>query len=348
VIFPSQEEPAADYAGKYCLTEFLEVKGAQRIQTGNLMPDWEPDTNDIHLDDGGNGKLRLYLPYLSFNPLMNIRISSELADTVIWEPPVANLKITAINGEPAGTQTDVFDLGVCADRTTVSVTVANLGNVASSGEIECQPIDTGASWAFEPQSQGTGTLQPEEEKTYTFDVVDLTTTEEGTYKFKVALYNILGVRTDFRDFQVTLLPRGVGGVLLYIRTFDANTTQDVAGHRVILSWNNQGSAQELVTPASYDFEGVTPLVTVTAPETADYQAASATLQLVVGLNRIDLELLPQGYVPPPDDYTWLIILILVAVMFAAMYWIYRKNSRAKSMRGGKSRRKSLFGGGRKW
>jgi hypothetical protein len=355
VLFPSQEV-GSDYTGKYSVTEFLDIRGAQKIATGSLMPSWEPNPSNIHVDDP-KGQLRIYLPYQSYNPLFVIRISSELADTVIWEPLVSNIKFIEVNGRTDTTAEVEIDLGEIADRKSVSFKVRNEGNIAASGTVSVQPIDQNVSWAFEPRAQGTGTMQPGEEKVFTFDVVDLTTTEKGTFKFKAIITNVLGAITDSRTFKATLLPRGVGGVLLYVRAVDKNSTLDVAGHRIVLTFNDATQSREAFTPSTFDFEGATPYVTVTAPETLKYKAASQSKQLEVGLNTITLELEPIGYVPPPGgfDWTWIIVGVIFAVAAVVMVFLYSKNSRLRGRRAsvGKKQRSSPLdrggsGGSKKW
>lgn len=313
----------------YSLTEYLEaVVHAQKVS--ELMPSWEPNSNNIHIDSP-SGKLRIYLPFNAYNPLFVIRISSELADTVVWEPPVANIKITKVNGQATDPNTEI-DLGSTGDRKSVSITLQNQGNVTASGTVHCQPIDENASWAFEPQAFGTGPMQPNEERTFDFDVVDLTTTEEGTYKFKVSVYNVLGGLTDYRIFKITLLPRGVGACLLYVNAIDKVTKLDVAGIHATVTYNDQTDSFDGFTPFTHDFEGSTPYVSVVSVETDKYKSAAESKQLEFGVNKITLELEPLDYEETGFEWWLLLLIFFLIVGGVALLVGARKKRKGKTTR----------------
>lgn len=321
VKFPSEE--ASDRRQYYSLTEYIEkVVAAQKIMSG-LMPSWESNVNNVQINSQ-TGKMRINIPFNYFNPLLVIRISSELANTVVWEPPVANIKIV--------TPTSGTDFGEVADRKTVSMTLRQDSTVASAGTVNIEPITSGMSWAFEPQAWGTGTLSPGETKTFSFDIVDLTTTEEKTGQFKVTVTNSLGYVTDSATYKVTLLPVGGNNTMLFVRTINKATRVDVAGIHVVVSYNDQTMQKEGYTPITFDFGGTTPYVDVQSVATQDYKAAFDGRQLNFGLNTITLELEPIGYEEPWwIKYWWLIaaIVVVVCVLCVTLYYVRKKRKKRR-------------------
>jgi len=311
--FPTDLKPSGKSAMPLSLVEFLE----QRTKAQKpLMPTWEPNVNNVVFTqtDAQNGYLRVYLPWNSFSNLIDIRISSELANTIVWEPQVANIKI-------ADCPSDVGSIG---ERKTVSLTLKQTSTVASDGYVKLVPITQTLYWSFQPPTFGTGQMIPDESKTFTFDVVNLGQPTDTAFQFKVEIYNSLGQLTDSKTVTGTLLARGQQGSVLVVRTIDKDTKIDVSGIHVIVNydtlskegWTSGGAV-------SFDFGGGTPIVTISTVETTMYKSATASKALSVGQNEITIELLKQGE-PEPIDWTWLIFAVLITVVIAVVAVIVTK------------------------
>lgn len=303
VLYPSGLTQEQRNNGVLSLTQFLEgTVRAQKID-GSLMPSWEKDTNKV-LILPSLGQMRIYLPYNYYNPLLNIRISSDIANTVVWEPPVSNIKIA---NAPS-------DLGHIADKQTVSVTLRQDSTQASGGYVKIEEVTNGASLGFEPQSWGTGTMQPNEQKTFTFDVHNLMTAATTPFSFKLNVYNNLNELKDSRTITGILDPKVGSGSQLYVTAKDISTTLDVVGIHFVASWD-QTNQKDGYTPTTIDFNGATPYVTIYSDANDYYEEGSATIQMQAGLNRVELQLAPKDYVPPPEiNWWWVVIGIFVAVL----------------------------------
>jgi hypothetical protein len=282
-----------------------------------LMPSWEPNANNIEFvkTDEQNGFLRVYCPWGSFTPIIDVRISAELADTIIWEPQVANIKI----------QECPSDIGDVGERKTVSLTLRQDSTVASSGTVKVSPITSGLYWDFEPQTFGTGTMNPGDTKTFTFDVVNLGQPADTKFWFNVSIFNSLGQLTDSKIVTGTLLERSTQGSLLLVRTIDKETRLDVNGIHVIVNydtmskegWTSSGTV-------AFDFGGATPSVTISTTETLIYKSASAIKQLSQGQNEVTLELERIETPPPPNYWLWIVIGIIVAATVVAIALVWKK------------------------
>lgn len=303
--FPSDAKPS----GALSLVEFLEQRALAKKP---LMPSWEPNANNIQFvqGEGLNGYLRIYLPWGSFVPLTVTRISSELANTIIWEPQVGDFKII---DWPS-------DIGEIGDRKTVSITVKQESTVASSGAIKIVPVTSGLYWSFQPQTFGTGTMESGASKVFSFDVVNLGQPTRTDFKFSVQAYNSLGQLTDSKDVVGTLLPR-TGGSTLLVRVIDKDTGFDVNGIHVIVNYDTlskEGWTSGGVV--SFDFQGGTPMVTISTGETAVYQSATVMKQIVAGPNSVTIELLKQG--EKEEEIPWMLIITITALIVVIVVVIF--------------------------
>lgn len=311
--FPTDNKPSPDTLS---LVEFLEQRA---LAQKPLMPSWEPNPNNIKFiqTDIQNGYLRVYLPWGSFVRLLNVRISAELADTVVWEPQVANIKIVDCPS----------DIGSIGERKTVSITLRQTSTVTSDGYVKLTPVTSGLYWSFQPPAFGTGPMPPDTSKTFTFDVVNLGQPTDTPFKFKVEVYNSLGQLTDSREVTGTLLARGGQGSVLVVWTIDKETRIYVSGIHVIVNydtvskdgWTSGGAV-------SFDFGGGTPFVTISTVETIEYKSATVTKQLSLGQNEVTIELERKG--GGGVNWLWIIIAACIAItLIAVALTIYAKKRR---------------------
>jgi len=114
----------------------------------------------------GTPKLRIYMPYGAMSSFIEIRISSELADTVVCKPPVANFKIVSISS-----------IGEVGDRVDFSVKIKQESTVRSTGRIDLKIAPEGLPAEVIPNSISP-TLDPGEEEIFYFTLINLGTDEE--------------------------------------------------------------------------------------------------------------------------------------------------------------------------
>jgi hypothetical protein len=313
-LFPTDKKPDKSF-NALSLVEFLE----QYVQAVKpKMPSWEPNANSIQFITNGtqNGYLRVYLPWGSFVPLIDIRISTELADTVVWEPPVGDFSIVDYRA----------DLGNIGERRSTYVTVQQLSNVAASGVIKLVPKTSGLYWSFQPQTFGTGTMNKGEKKAFQFDVVNLGQPEQKDFEFQIQVYNSLGQLTDSKTVKGTLLAYSIQGSTLTVRTVDKDTGLDVNLIHVFVTYDTTQSRDGYTSNGviSFDFGGATPQVTITTAETNVYQSASTTTWVRYGYNDVKIELLKQGETPPAEIPWNYILIILLAVVICVVVVIVIK------------------------
>ena len=291
-----------------CLTEYLSYKGVKDV----TYPSWlskREVTDDL--------KMRLYLPFSSANSLIKIQISTELADTIVWQPQVANIKIISFP-----------DLGDISDRKTSYVEVKQESTVASAGTIWLTVDPATAPLSVNPITIGTGTMQPGETKKIPYEILNLGWSEETKLDCTITaeVTNSLGDVTDTATATFSLLQKGVGETTLTVYTLDKETLEYVSGITVTATYDSESKSGITSDGSiSWSFGAVQPSVTVTSAETAKYQSASETELLTAGPNSITLELVKHGEEAPWwEEYWWVIVLAIAVVIVIILIVVYKK------------------------
>jgi len=286
-----------------CLIEYLNRKGYTEVP----MPGWLVGEPEVV-----GGKLRLKLPFGSMNSLIVIKISTELADTIVWEPLVGNFKIT-----------DMPEIGDVGDRKLQTIKIKNEATISASGTVWLSVNPEDAPLTASPVSFGTGTLDSGEEKIYTYDILNLGTTEEVPFKVTAKVTNALGTITDSKTVSGKLLIKGIGETILTVYTIDDETKEYVSGITVTASWDSESKSG--VTSGgsmTWSLGAAQPWVTVESSATSVYQSSSGSKQCNAGANSITLELLKIGVTLPWwQEYLWLIIagVIIIAIAVSVAY-----------------------------
>ena len=254
----------------------------------------------------GSKKLRVYLPFGSVNSLIKVQISTELADTIVWQPQVANIKITSMP-----------DLGDIGDRKTGTITIKQESTVASSGTVSLTVSPTTAPLSINPPSQGTGAMNPLDIKTLTYEVLNLGCTEDTSFTITATVTNSLGATTDTESVTGTLKPKGSGETVLTVYTYDDETKEKVSGVQITAVFDSQ-SKSGITSDGSitWNLGSAQPSVTITSAETLTYKSKTVTKQLVAGINSVEIWLIKQGEDGKSwlEQYWWLVLVAVVIVV----------------------------------
>lgn len=323
VIFPTEKTKLPTEKQQYqCLIEYLSSKGVPKIDPYVWKQEKSPEI--ITESSTGAKKLRVYLPFGSMNSLITVKISTELADTIVWEPPVANIQIM-----------DMPDLGQVFDRKTSTITVLQNSSVASSGTVSLTVSPTTAPLSINPSAQGTGTMNPGDIKTLTYEVVNLGTENQVDFTITAVVKNSLGSVTDTATATGTLEPKGTGETTLTVYTLDKETKEKVSGITVTATYDSQSKSGITTDGAvSWNFGSSQPSVTIQTAETFTYKATSTTKTLVAGPNSVTLELVRQGVEEETPPYLlWALAIAAVVIVSGVSYAAYKKRKKlAKTIR----------------
>jgi hypothetical protein len=253
-----------------------------------------------------DNKIQVNLPFGASSSLVTMQISTELADAVVYEPPVADIRIDGLSwvqGDQIG------------DSSTLKVDVSQHSTITSTATVSVL-LNSYHPVQVTPASQQV-TLGAGESTSIFINVLNTGAQEVTTGTLTVTVANSLGDQTDSKNIQYTLLPRGVGSSQLTVFTVDKITKALVSGITCTVAYG-QNSPSGVTSSGSFtiDLEGYTGPVTVTSVETEDYQVASASKTIGLGMNTITLEVLAQGAVDPKPALPWTLILIVVGVVVA--------------------------------
>ncbi|MFA5366115.1 MAG: hypothetical protein WC325_13115 [Candidatus Bathyarchaeia archaeon] len=267
-------------------------------------------------------KVRIYLPYGSMSSLITMQISTELADTIVWQPPASDIEITGLSWVASET-------GQIGDRDLLKIDLLQKSSVQADSVISTQ-CTTGQEINVNPQNQK-ATLAPGQTSSMYVEVLNTGATVQKTGTLTVTSTNELGSVTNTKSIEYTLLPKGTQGSILTLLVKDAKTgilvTEAVT---ITVSWGTK--SPNLVTDggtATIDLEGYQGTVSLTSVATTHYQAMTPTsLPIKGGYQTETIELLKVG---DTKDYDWFpIIVIAVAVISTisiAGYGLYKRRKK---------------------
>jgi len=310
VLLPEQED--AHHQPRYCVTEYLEqVVHAQRP----TMPSWLPNSADIIITE--NNEMRLYLPMGSMNALVNLRVSTDLADTYVWAPVLGNFKITGFN-----------DFGDVYEEKQWTITVKQLENatVPVSGTIWFTVKPSTLEVGVNPPTIGVQ-LGYNMEQTFTFNILNLAVQDKTDFSIMATVTNSLGQVTDEKTVYGTAMPRSGTVTYLVLYLTDHKDRTPVSGIYVSVTYDSQSKiGMSQAGSVAFDFGSTAPYVEIVTQETKLYQSATASKQLSVGSNSLTIELLKHGETPDGD---WLWIVIIAGVLAAGFITVFTLKKKGK-------------------
>jgi len=273
----------------------------------------------VEIVDGN--KLRVYMPYGAMSSLITIRVSSELADTVVWRPPTADIEVIIYP----------TDLGEIGEERSFMVVFKQESTVRSTGRIDL---------TFEPENLPVTvipdtlnpTLDPGATLSQYFTLKNLGAAERVSGTLVITCRELTtGSITDQVKIPFTLLPRAQNATTLEVYTIDKETGEKISGIPVVIRYDTKSDLKYTDQGvAVWDLGGFTGTVSVTSGETAIYKSASATKTITPGtINTVTLYLEKYG-APPPPPPPWMYIAIGVAVAGVAaiiIYIIYKRRAR---------------------
>lgn len=301
-VLPGDKTAETKALGDMCVTEWLEYKGVQKAR----MPGWLDGMERV-----GN-HIRLYLPWRAVSSVITVEIPTELADTIVWQPLVANFQIT-----------EFPDLGDIADEKTSYVKVKCVdGEGSGAVRFTFKPDDLPGF--IGPVTMGTPSMTAGQEETLPFTVTNLGTPEKRCGEIVATIENVR-FETDTETAKVCfLIKTGEVTILTVVTTYKGTL---VSGIPIIVRYAEQTKTgtTDMDGGASFSLASYAGAVQVSSLETEFYQAMSVTANVERGRqNVVTLELLKHGEEPWP---WWLALLALP--VFVAMIWMFTRKKRGR-------------------
>ena len=264
--------------------------------------------------------LKVNVPFASESSVITVRISTELADTVVWRPQISNVQFVSCEWETGGTDADI------QDRLNAVLTVKQHSSVKSTATIKPILETLGQPVTINPAAH-TVDLVPNDETTVKFEFLNLGTAQDQPRNIiTFVIENTLGDETDRASLTFVLKAKGVAETILTVYTIDAETEMGVGGIPVTITYDSSTQLGYTIDgTVVFDLEGVEGQVPVESSETLVYQSASDVATVKAGEpNKVTLRLYKKGVIPPPPpDYTWFLIILSVAIGTAIVLLTYK-------------------------
>jgi len=309
-VFPGDKNPAKQ--AFMSLTEYLNWKGVARAKT----PSWLQGNPMITADK----KMRLYMPYGSVSSLVTLKISTELADTIVWKPLVAKFDIT-----------NFPNLGDIADEITSTITVSCVEG-EGSGSITFSVNPATAPLSLDPPTIGIPSMKAGDVKQFTYKILNLGTENEVSFSVTAVAKNMIGAVCDTATASGKLLKKTGALTVLTVRTLFNN--QPVSGIQVTVKYAEQTKSGITDTGGagsiSFSLESYQGIVSVETGATNVYQPGFGSVIVASGTQtvlEINLQKWGQegGY-----DYTILLYaglgIAAIAVVTTILYKKRRKSA----------------------
>lgn len=278
----------------------------------------------VNVSTTGDSKVRVKVPFNAVSygaPVVQIRIPVELADTIVWRPAVANVKIVDFKWYTGGTNVDI------GGEAQAILTVKQTSTVRSSADITLKLEPSNLPGTITPSLTGVA-LDPNEEKTIYIKLSNLGTSADVTGKLiAVITEKLTGSETARGELTFKFLKTSTMENVLTVKTIDKSRKIAVSGITVAIQYGTESdSAISQSGSASWSLGAYQGGVTITTAATAEYQAAETSYAMHSGLNEVTLELLKVGEeeeIPWWEQYWWLIVLAiaLIIITIIAVAWL---------------------------
>ena len=301
--------PTASPYGKSLIRYLIEDIKAEKVNLNYYGTKYEvTDTS-----------LKIYQPIGAVSWLYTLWISTELADTFVYQPIAANGKITSIRWLSSGTS--YAEIG---GKDVALVTVKQLSSETSRVIVEAS---TSTSLAKIIPESDSAILEPNEERTFSFIVENLGATSEVTGEISFNVYNDLGSQTDSSKLTFKLLPTGIGDTILTVYTVDAKTKTKLSGIFVSIAYGSETDTKATVNGmATFNLGSYQGTVQISTAETFRYRSTSTSMRVQSGQNTAYLELIEKTAPEPPwyIKYWWMIIIAIVAIITIIIVAVMKK------------------------
>lgn len=338
--------------GFYSLTEFLEQgKGIQNLattlfntrSTGNVGSLWQKAS--FATDEYGQTALRLDVPWGTYGtPMVNIRVPTELADTWIDQPAVANTKVSAVWESTGAKYRDSYG----ADR--IAVTLTNEASVTASAKVYASA--TVSKLGITPSDPITvPNLEPNIPQTVYFSATNLgVEADVEDVPITIVAYDSYSNTETGRDTVYATLKATLttGTTTLVLHVVEKGTSTPIVGLPMTLQYSNQAPtvysnangeiSMTLTNPQGGAFTGM--LIVNSQPYTTasglPYKAATASYSIANPTAyslTYEVERADKGPGGNPLDWVLIaIVAIVIAVIAAVGVGVYMKTRKGHRRR----------------
>jgi hypothetical protein len=276
-----KDQPVEGNPFGYSLVNYLANKRGHKLY---VLDDLDEYNQGIEIKDN---KMRIYLPLSSFNNLVTVWISTEVADAIVYQPVPAKGVFTTVQWLSTGGTSSAI-----SDKDIVSATVKQEGKDGGRITITASGM-TSYPMQVSPTTDSV-ILNYGETYTFFFTVKNLGTTTVQSGNLRFVLTNDAGEQTDSKILSFELKPQIGDKTILTVNLHDRNGFRPSG---VLVTVNYGVDSKSGVTSNGYvtfDLETYKGSVSIATQETDAYRAASTSATVSAGQNSVFLELQKKG------------------------------------------------------
>jgi len=268
-----KDQPGTGNPFGYSLVNYLANERGHKLY---VLQDFDEYNQGVEIVDN---KMRIYLPLSSFNNLVTVWISTEIADAVVYQPVPAKGVITDIHWLASGS---------ISDKDIASVTIKQEGHDRGRITITASGM-RGYPMTVSPVTDSV-ILNYGETYTFFFTVENLGAGSVQSGNLRFTLTNDEGEETDSETLGFELKPQTGDRTLLTVNLHDKE------GYRpsgILVTVNYGVESKSGVASNGYvtfDLGSYTGSVSVATQETDVYRSASTTANVATGQNSVFLQL----------------------------------------------------------
>jgi len=293
---------------------YLQNQGIQKVN----LPTGFDGLEKVHYDGDNDGQsenyLRVYFKYGTKSSLVTVKISTTIADTIVWNPQVGNFEFT-----------DYSDFGDVVDIKSHSITVTCVEG-AGSARVEFTKSPN-APVSIVPALY-TPRLEAGESYVIDFDIQNLGTPSTVDFSIVATVENVLGTVTDTAIMYGRLLEKTGATTIVHVITQDGSKPISNLPVTIYYAGTSQTKYTGLDGLGTVSFNlGTSSDVSVKAEFAGNalYKPVSKTVSVSGGSEKTITLALTKDIVPPSDfDWTWILAGIALSAATLMVYYLWRK------------------------
>jgi len=297
------------------LAAWLDYSKGQHLKPNEVNP-----YTGLYQVDTDNKVIKLFLNQNEFLWLYTVDISTDVADTYVWQPSYQTGVITDAHWQSGETIPHI----PIAGSNTILVTVSNTGDAPGGFILKFATNPANAPTVI-PDTP-TGAITPGQPKQVTVQVINFGGTQDVSTSITISLFN-----DNYEDQHSSVTVQCVfsagGGENTYLTVLTNDGDLPVSGIQVTIKYSTASQSE----PTTYGLKTFnlgmyTGPVTISTPEDSIYQSTAGSTTVHSGLQSYTVKLVQLGQT---QDWTWLILVVVITVAIAVVAVIMTKGKRKR-------------------
>jgi hypothetical protein len=293
------------------LAAWLDYSKGQHLKPNEVNP-----YTGLYEVDTTNKVIKLFFDQNSFLWLYTVDISTDVADTYVWQPSYQTGVITDAHWQSGETTPHI----PVASSNTILVTVSNTGNAPGGFILKFATNPANAPTVIPDTS--TGAITPGQPKQVPVQVTNLGGTQDVSTSITISLFND-NYEDQHSSVTVQCVLSAGGGQNTYLTVLTKDGALAVSGIQVTIRYGvNSQSEPTTGGLKTFNLGMYTGPVTISTPETDMYFGTADSTTVHSGSNSFTVTLTKKGEGEIP--WTWIVVGFVIVVMAVAVVALTKK------------------------